>query len=238
MSTLHADGGDVLVAIDVGTSGARASAFDLAGTPIAQVRQPYPTALPAEGWAEQDARRWQTASVSALAGLVRTLGPRHPVAAIGITGQCPSVVPVDAAGTPLRPGIIYRDNRAIAEADEMRERFGAREVHALTGHVPAAFHVAAKILWIRAHEPEVFAATRRFLQPSDCVNAAIPILLAFIVLYRSAWHEGLRRGARALLVAATSCAIFSAVALGTLLAAVLAALTYASNFDRFLAFHY
>lgn len=68
--------------------------------------------------------------------------------------------------------------------------------------------------------------------------AAIPILLAFIVLYRSAWHEGLRRGARALLVAATSCAIFSAVALGTLLAAVLAALTYASNFDRFLAFHY
>jgi xylulokinase len=173
MSTLHADGGDVLVAIDVGTSGARASAFDLAGTPIAQVRQPYPTALPAEGWAEQDARRWQTASVSALAGLVRTLGPRHPVAAIGITGQCPSVVPVDAAGTPLRPGIIYRDNRAIAEADEMRERFGAREVHALTGHVPAAFHVAAKILWIRAHEPEVFAATRRFLQPSDCVVLAL-----------------------------------------------------------------
>ena len=55
----------------------------------------------------------------------------------------------------------------------MRERFGAREVHALTGHVPAAFHVAAKILWIRAHEPEVFAATRRFLQPSDCVVLAL-----------------------------------------------------------------
>ena len=166
-------GGEVLVAIDVGTSGARASAFDLAGTPVAQVRRPYPTALPAEGWAEQDARRWQSASISSLTGLVRELGPRHPVAAIGITGQCPSVVPVDAAGTPLRPGIIYRDNRAVAEAEEICERIGAREVHALTGHVPAAFHVAAKMLWVRAHEPEVFAATRRFLQPSDCVVLAL-----------------------------------------------------------------
>ena len=173
MSTVSADGGEVLVAIDVGTSGARASAFELAGTPVAQVRRPYPTALPAEGWAEQDARRWQTASVSALAGLVRELGPRYRVEAIGITGQCPSVVPVDGAGVPLRPGIIYRDNRAVAEAAEICARFGAREAHVLTGHVPAAFHVAAKILWIRAHEPEVFAATRRFLQPSDCVVLAL-----------------------------------------------------------------
>jgi len=172
-SGVTARAGEVLVAIDVGTSGARASAFDVAGAPVAQVRRPYPTSLPAEGWAEQDARRWQTASVSALAGLVRELGPRHPVRAIGITGQCPSVVPVDSAGLPLRPGLIYRDNRAVAEAASMCERFGARELHALTGHVPAAFHVAAKILWIRAHEPEVFAATRRFLQPSDYVVLAL-----------------------------------------------------------------
>ena len=162
-------GGDVLVAIDVGTSGARASAFDVAGPPVLQVRRSYPTFLPAEGWAEQDARRWQSAALSALGALSRSLGRRYRVRAVAVTGQCPSVVPLDDRDMPLRPGIIYRDNRATAEAERMREKFGDDALHELTGHVPAAFHVAAKILWLREHEPEVFAATRRFVQPTDYV---------------------------------------------------------------------
>jgi xylulokinase len=161
--------GDVLIAIDVGTSGARASAFTAAGTALHEVRHAYPTVLPAEGWAEQDARRWQASAVSALAMLVRSLGERSRVRAIGVTGQCPSVVPLDKGDKPLRPGLIYRDNRATAEAAWMCERFGPTKLHALTGHVPAAFHVVAKILWIRANEPGVFAATCRFVQPTDYV---------------------------------------------------------------------
>ena len=162
-------GADVLIAVDVGTSGARASGFDVSGAPLDEVRRSYPTYLPAEGWAEQDARRWQSAALSALGALVRSLGPRAQVRAVAVTGQCPSVVPLDRRDLPLGPGLIYRDNRATAEADWMRERFGDRELHELTGHVPAAFHVAAKIAWLRAHQPDVFAATRRFVQPTDYV---------------------------------------------------------------------
>jgi len=162
---------DVLVAIDVGTSGARASAFTTDGAELAEVRRSYPTALPGEGRAEQDARRWQTAALSALTSLVKDL--RHDVKAIGLTGQCPSVVPLDDRQKPLRPGIIYRDNRATAEAAQIRERFGDQHLHALTGHLPAAFHVAAKILWIRAHEPDVYKATSLWAQPSDYVGLAL-----------------------------------------------------------------
>ena len=161
----------VLVAIDVGTSGARASAFSTTGQELAEVRRSYPTALPGEGRAEQDARRWQSAALSALTSMVRDLNA--PIAAIGLTGQCPSVVPLDHNNRPLRPGIIYRDNRATAEAAQIRERFGDQHLHALTGHLPAAFHVAAKILWIRAHEPEVFKATHLWAQPSDYVALAL-----------------------------------------------------------------
>jgi xylulokinase len=161
----------VLVAIDVGTSGARASAYTAGGAELAEVRRSYPTALPGEGRAEQDARRWQTAALSALTSLVK--GLNAPVTAIGLTGQCPSVVPLDTNGHPLRPGIIYRDNRATAEAAQIRERFGDQHLHALTGHLPAAFHVAAKILWIRAHEPDIFAATGLWSQPSDYVGLAL-----------------------------------------------------------------
>ena len=169
----RARGADALIAVDVGTSGARASAFDVSGVPLGEVRRSYPTYLPAEGWAEQDARRWQSAALSALGGLVRSLGPGCGVRAVAVTGQCPSVVPLDERDRPLRAGIIYRDNRATTEADWMREQFGDQELHELTGHVPAAFHVAAKILWLRAHEPDVFAATRRFVQPTDYVALAL-----------------------------------------------------------------
>jgi xylulokinase len=169
----HARGADALIAVDVGTSGARASAFEVSGAPLQEVRRSYPTSLPAEGWAEQDANRWRSAAISALAALVRSLGPGCRISAIAVTGQCPSVVPLGRTDQPLRPGIIYRDNRALNEAASLREQFGEAELHALTGHVPEAFHVAAKILWIRAHEPEVFAAARRFVQPTDYVALAL-----------------------------------------------------------------
>jgi xylulokinase len=164
---------DALVAIDVGTSGARATAFDTAGARLLEVRRSYPTRMPHDGWAEQDATSWRDASLAVLGKLITDLGPNHTIHAIGLTGQCPSVVPIDLRGTPLRPGIIYRDNRAVAEADAFRDRFGAEYLHNLTGHVPAAFHVAAKILWIRAHEPEVFKATRLFLEPTEFLALAL-----------------------------------------------------------------
>ena len=93
--------------------------------------------------------------------------------AIGLTGQCPSVVPVGRRGEPLRPGIIYRDNRATAESRALRERFGDASLHARTGQVPTAFYTAAKIGWIRAHEPATFAAARLFLQPSEYAGLAL-----------------------------------------------------------------
>jgi sugar (pentulose or hexulose) kinase len=163
----------ILVAIDVGTSGARAAAYDFAGRPAGEVRRSYPTELGPDGLAEQDANRWRSASLSALAGLIRQLGPRRRIRAIGLTGQCPSVVPLDSRGRPLRPGMIYRDNRAVAEAQAIRRKFGDRLIHDRTGHLPAAFHVAAKILWLRQHEPAVFGATRRFVEPSDFVALAL-----------------------------------------------------------------
>ncbi len=158
---------EALVSVDVGTSGARATAFDAAGAQLLEVRRSYPTRTPRDGWAEQDARDWRDQSLAALGQLIAELGPRCSIRAVGLTGQCPSVVPIDRRGSPLRPGLMYRDNRAAAEAGQLRGRFGDANLHGLTGHVPAAFHVAAKILWIRTHEPEIFKAAHRFLEPTE-----------------------------------------------------------------------
>jgi xylulokinase len=165
--------GRALVAIDAGTSGARAAAFDLDGGRLLEVRRGYPTSSPAPGWAEQDPLAWRRASLSALGELVARLGPRRPVAAIGLTGQCPSVCLVDARGRPGSPGLIYRDNRAAAEAAGIRERFGDSTIHARTGHLPAAFHIAPKLQWLKRHRPELMARAAFALQPRDVVAHAL-----------------------------------------------------------------
>ncbi|MEA2651939.1 MAG: xylulokinase [Chloroflexota bacterium] len=164
---------ETLVAIDVGTSGARAAAFGLDGKRLYEVRKTYPTTSPTPGWAEQDPRAWRSAALAALAGLVSQLGPRRRVAAIGLTGQCPSVCLVDDRGKAISPGLIYRDNRATKEAAAIRDRFGDEAIHARTGHLPSAFHIAPKLLWLQSHDPDAFDRASRALQPRDLVAHAL-----------------------------------------------------------------
>jgi xylulokinase len=160
----------LFVAIDVGTTGARASVVDLDGHVRHEARHPYPTETPRPGWAEQDPRHWREAALAALAQLARASGfDAAAVRAIGLTGQCPTVAPFGADREPVGPGLLYRDNRATAEADAIRELIGDATLHAATGHVPTAFHVGPKVMWLRRHEPETFAAADRFMQPRDVV---------------------------------------------------------------------
>jgi xylulokinase len=164
----------LFVAVDVGTTGARATAVNLAGQVCAEARRPYPTTFPREGWAEQDPRDWRRAALEAITALIRQLGPAaREVRALGLTGQCPTVAPFDAAREPVSAGLLYRDNRAAPQALHMRDLIGDETMHARTGHVATAFHVGPKILWLREHEPEAFAATDCFLQPRDLVLHAL-----------------------------------------------------------------
>ena len=165
--------GEVLIAIDVGTTSARAAVFDCDGHRLLEVRRGYPILSPESGWAEQDARLWRSSALSALGGAIREVGPSVRVLGISLTGQCPSVVPVDGRGQPIGPGLMYRDNRATAEAAEIRARYGDAAIHRRTGHLPAAFHIGPKVLWLRRHRPEVFARTAQFLQPRDLAVLAL-----------------------------------------------------------------
>jgi len=166
------------VAVDVGTTGARAAAFNLDGRLVAEVRQRYRTRVPRPGWAEQDASDWADGAMTVLGRLAGRVSGRGVISAIGLTGQCPTVVPVDGAGLPVAPGMLYRDNRAVAEAADMRTVVGAAEFHRRTGHVPEAFHVGAKVLWLRRHEPEPYRRTACFLQPRDVVLHRLTGMLA------------------------------------------------------------
>lgn len=160
----------VFVAVDVGTTGARASVIGLDGQMGSEVRRPYDTSIPRPGWAEQNPDDWRDSALDSLARLMADPDV-HPetVAAIGLTGQCPTVAPFDGARRPVGPGLLYRDNRATDQADEMRRLWGDQAMHERTGHIASAFHVGPKVLWLREHEPRTFAAAEVFMQPRDVV---------------------------------------------------------------------
>ena len=173
--TMAGPGNSVVLALDVGTGGARAVAYALDGQLVAEGAADYPTYYDHPTWSEQDPDAWWSATLAALQSVceqLRTL--RLNVAAIGLTGQSPTVAPFDAQGRPLRRGMLYQDNRAVAETAEWIEALGGHAaIHQRTGHDPAAFHSGPKVLWVRRHEPEVFARTASWLQPRDLVASRL-----------------------------------------------------------------
>ena len=155
----------VLVGLDVGTAGVKALALSPDGSVLARAEREYPLSTPRPGWAEQDPEDWWRASEEALAAL--GVGE---IAGIGLSGQMHGLVALDAADRVLRPAILWNDGRTGAECAEIEERVGLERLISLTGNRALAGFTAPKLLWLRRHEPEVFAQVRHVLLPKDYVR--------------------------------------------------------------------
>src|SRR5437660_4136669 len=153
-----------LVGLDVGTTGVKAIAIDADGDVLARAEEPYPLSTPQPGWAEQDPDLWVRASEKALAAL--GVEP----AAIGLSGQMHGLVALGADDAPLRPAILWNDQRTAAECAEIERRIGLDRLIELTGNRALTGFTAPKLLWLRTHEPDVYARIRSILLPKDYVR--------------------------------------------------------------------
>jgi sugar (pentulose or hexulose) kinase len=166
--------GPLLIGLDIGTSGVDACAFTAHGRPVAWCSVALSTAYPRPGWAEQSPGAWSVSAMQALRGLVRRLGARRgALAALGLTGQCPSVALVDANGEPVSPGLIYQDTRATAEAASVERLLGAAEIRRRTGMWPSHYYLAAKAVWLGRYRPELRVHRPWLMQPRDLVALAL-----------------------------------------------------------------
>ena len=161
----------LILAHDLGTTGSKASLFDEHGLLIASHTEPYPVDYPQAGWAEQDPEQWwQAVAHSTRALLASRPNAAIDIAAIAFSGQMMGVVAVDSQGHALRKCIIWADQRAVDEANRFIERCGTETIYRSTGHRASAAYTAAKILWLKAHAPETYAKTHKFLCAKDyCV---------------------------------------------------------------------
>jgi xylulokinase len=167
----------MFLGIDIGTGGTRAVLIDRDGKVIAQhsvdhapIHSEYP------GWAEQDPEDWFRAAISAIPQAISAAaaaGYRDPVEAVALTGQMHGCVMLDAEGNVLRPALIWCDQRTQPQCDWLTAKIGAERLIELTANPALPNFTLTKLLWVRDHQPEIFAKIAHVLCPKDYVRYRI-----------------------------------------------------------------
>ncbi|WP_434741281.1 FGGY-family carbohydrate kinase [Micromonospora sp. SH-82] len=162
----------LLIGIDLGTGSSKGVLTDAQGTVVATAVRPRPRSmsLPRPGWAEVDAEAVWWGDVTSIAVELSAAAQGAPIAAACVSGVGPCLVLCDEQDTPVRPAILYGiDMRATAEIDELTDRYGADEVLRRGGTPITSQAVGPKALWVRRHEPQVWANARRWYNSSSYV---------------------------------------------------------------------
>ena len=156
----------MFLGIDIGTSGVKAVVLDAAGNVVGQGTAPLSVQRPRPLWSEQDPDAWWQATTDA----VRAIDPavRRSVRGIGLAGQMHGATLLDADDRPLRPAILWNDGRCAAECAALEA--AVPDLRALTGNIAMPGFTAPKLLWVRAHEPAIFARIATVLLPKDYVR--------------------------------------------------------------------
>lgn len=162
---------EYLIGIDLGTSGTKTVLFNRLGEVIADATVEYPLYQERNGWAEQDPTDWWNATVETLNAVIAkgNIAPDQ-IKGIGISGQMHGLVMLDKDGRVLRRSIIWCDQRTADECEEITERIGKSRLIEITANPAMTGFTASKILWVRKHEPDIYAKCAHILLPKDYVR--------------------------------------------------------------------
>ncbi len=158
--------GEYLVGVDIGTYESKGVIANSSGHIVGQAVCAHGLDLPKPGWAQHDADEvwWHDFCLLVARLLEQTQKSASSIAAVGCSGIGPDLLPIDEAGRPLRPAILYGiDTRAAAEIAELEAGLGTDQIERVSGNSLSSQSVGPKILWLAHHEPEVLKRTRHIL---------------------------------------------------------------------------
>ncbi|CAN5550685.1 xylulokinase [soil metagenome] len=165
-----------LLGIDIGTSGTKTLICNDRGKVLATAMTEHAISSPKPGWSEQNPQDWWAATCRATKVVVK-LAKIKPadVRAIGLSGQMHGSVFLGGAGRdgekPLRPALLWNDQRTADECAEIESRAGGRErLIEMVANPALTGFTAPKILWVRKHEPRIFDRTKHILLPKDYIR--------------------------------------------------------------------
>ncbi len=157
-----------VIGVDCGTSGTKTVLFDESGNIIASKTIEYPMYQPKNGYAEQDPADWANAMINTIkAVMAQSRVSKDDVKGVGISGQMHGLVMLDKEGNVLRKSIIWCDQRTAKEVEEMNKKLGEKKLIEITANPALTGWTAAKILWVKNNEPEIYEKCAHILLPKD-----------------------------------------------------------------------
>lgn len=160
-----------VIGIDIGTSGTKTVLFDEKGKVIASKTIEYPMYQPQNGYADQDPADWYNAAVNTIRSVIKAdKVSANDIVGIGFSGQMHGLVMLDENNEVIRKSIIWCDQRTADEVEKMNQKIGRERLIAITANPALTGWTAAKILWVKNHEPENYARCRHILLPKDYIR--------------------------------------------------------------------
>ena len=156
----------MFLGIDLGTSEIKFLLLDEQHQVRAVLGETLTISQPQPLWSEQNPADWWSATERGMARLARSHASElAQVRAIGLSGQMHGAVLLDADQTVLRPAILWNDGRSAAQCAQLQQ--DVPTLQQIAGNLAMPGFTAPKLLWVREHEPALFARTARVLLPKD-----------------------------------------------------------------------
>ncbi|MCD8351424.1 MAG: xylulokinase [Planctomycetaceae bacterium] len=168
-----------LLGIDLGTSSVRAMLMQADGQRLGLAARSYDVDIPAPGRAEQDPDMWVARAEEAIREVLAAPGVRaNDIAALSFSGQMHGLVCVDKNGRPLRPAIIWQDQRSKKSIESIYERFGRERVGGWVQNSIAAGFLVASLVWLKDNEAELYSRIDKVMLPKDYLKFRLSGVIA------------------------------------------------------------
>ncbi len=161
----------LLIGIDIGTTSVKGVLIDNEGRLLGDASRVHDLISAQVGWAEEDPGIWWDGTLDVLRSLSgRASADGRAVRAISVSGMVPALILLDEYGRPVRRSIQQNDARAHDEIAYLQRTLDEREVFRLTGGGVNQQTMPPKLLWLQAHEPDVFSAARHIVGSYDYIT--------------------------------------------------------------------
>ena len=160
----------LFLGVDIGTFESKGVLVDQTGRILAQANRPHKMLVPRAGWAEHRADEdwWGDFTFITNALIAKANVRPEEITAVATSAIGPCMLPLDAMGRPLRNAVLYGvDTRASAQIVALDARIGADRIMATCGNALTSQSVGPKILWLKEHEPDVYARTAMVLSSTS-----------------------------------------------------------------------
>jgi sugar (pentulose or hexulose) kinase len=197
---------DHLLSVDLGTTAIKVALFDAGGRVLGKATREYALLTPSTLAVELPVETYWQAFKSGVGEVLAASRVRPAsIRALGISAQGETLIFAGKDGQPLRNAIVWLDNRAQKEAEELNREFPEKDTYRITGQVSIVpTWPAAKVLWVQRNEPEVFAKAAKILLIEDyfihrltgkyaCEGSLICSTVYWDINTRRWWPEMLRR---------------------------------------------